>query len=104
MQDGYLPSDYDIKEIDADKLYKDVVDRIKNESVVEVERELESKGYDEETLKYASLIAQGIDPSILNESVQFKMLSQIDGTDADNAEFLVRQMYAHKKRPTNTKK
>ncbi len=97
MQDGYLPSDYDIKEIDADKLYKDVVDRIKNESVVEVERELESKGYDEETLKYASLIAQGIDPSILNESVQFKMLSQIDGTDADNAEFLVRQMYAHKK-------
>ncbi len=40
MQDGYLPSDYDIKERDADKLYKDVVDRIKNESVGEVEREL----------------------------------------------------------------
>lgn len=96
MQDGYLPTDYEIKELNGEKLYKDIVDRLKQESVIEAERELEAKGYNEETLKYASLIAQGVDPAILNETVQFKMLSEIDSSDADNAEFLVRQMYQHK--------
>lgn len=96
MQDGFLPSDYKAEDITPDKLYQDIVNKIKEEGLHAAEQEAISQGYTEETLKYANLLAQGIDPNILKETTQYKMLSEMETEDQDNAEFLVKQMYVAK--------
>ena len=96
MQDGFLPSDYKRENLTPDKLYQDIVQRLKEDGEIAIQEEAIAKGYTEETLKYANLLAQGIDPNILKDTTQYRLLSELDTVDQENAEFLVKQMYIAK--------
>ncbi len=97
IQDGYLPDNYNFEDTNPDKLYQDIVNKIKDDGMISVQQEAIAQGYTEETLRYANLLAQGIDPEILKDTTQYKILSDADITDDDMAEFLVKQMYTAKK-------
>lgn len=92
-EEGHLPKDFEVDEnITARDLYNGYRDNIKEKVTQEVQanavNQLINAGFNEETLGLAQLIAKGVDPNTLYQSVNYTELGNTDLNTAEKADKL----------------
>jgi hypothetical protein len=101
---GYLPEDFELdenlSEDEADlKIYEAYVEKLKPEAnkelLSEFQKEMQKKGWTEQTLEYASMLQNGVRPEDVAVIQDYRTLSSVDKSKMsdEDKEAYIRQMY-----------
>src|SRR5690606_19381218 len=103
-KDGLLPEDYEVKTDLSGSELKDILLQHAEKAVAErvthdIELKFQEKGYSEQLLEYARLLAEGMDEGEITLHSQYNRLSQWQPESEDHKEQLIRAMYKDRGTP-----